>query len=475
MNIFTSTAAKQRFITLCALGAVLCAAIGFAIGLLWMGNRYPMLREPGFQQFAASYDRVMSDYLNGAEPKQLLDGAAEGMVAALEDPYSSYMTGEKGDAYTQSYEGQFYGIGAEIRVEEDQYVISGLTKGAPAERGGLLPGDMITAIDGQSVKGKEFSELLALVRGEEGTSVVVKVVRGSDSKPIEVSLKREAIPVHTVTSELLEGGIGHVSISRFADMTGDEFKTELGKLQKDKPLKGLLLDLRSNPGGLLKPTIEIANILIPDGKVILDVVYKDERQIITYKSSQEKEWTIPIAVLVNGQSASASEVMTAALKESAGATVIGEQTYGKGVVQAFKQFADGSVLSLTEAQWKTPGGAWINKKGVTPDHVVSLPAYASLRPLAIGTAMKIGSYGEDVHTLQLVLQELGYGPAGVEGYYDEQTAAAMKKFQAAEKLEASGQFNDKSGYQLLQRLREKLDREDPQLRKGVEVLEGQGA
>ncbi|MGO4370457.1 S41 family peptidase [Paenibacillus sp. 2TAB19] len=475
MNIFTSTAAKQRFIALCALGAVLCVAIGFAIGLLSMGNRYPMLRERSFQQFAASYDRVMSDYLNGAEPKQLLDGAAEGMIASLDDPYSSYMTGEKGTAYTQSYEGQFYGIGADIRVEERQFVISSLTKGAPAERGGLLPGDIIAMIDGKSVKGIEFQELLALVRGEEGTTVVVKVVRGSDSKPIEVSLKREAIPVHTVTSELLDGGIGHVTISRFAEMTAEEFKTELDALQKDKPLKGLLLDLRSNPGGLLKPTIEIANILIPDDKVILNVVYKDERQIITYKSSQEKEWTIPIAVLVNGMSASASEVLTAALKESAGAVVIGQQTYGKGVVQTFKQFPDGSVLSLTEAQWKTPSGAWINKKGVTPDHVVALPAYASLRPLAIGTEMKIGSYGEDVHTLQQVLQELGYGPAGAEGYYDKQTAAAMKKFQEAEQLESSGQFNDKSGYLLLQRLREKLDLEDPQLHKGIELLLNQGA
>ena len=127
--------------------------------------------------------------------------------------------------------------------------------------------------------------------------------------------------------------------------------------------------------------------------------------------------------------------------------VIGEKTYGKGVVQAFNQFKDGSVLSLTEAQWKTPGGTWINKTGVSPDFAVELPAYTKLRPLAIGTDMKVGSYGEDVKTLQLMLKELGYAPTGQEGMFDKQTAEALRKFQTAEKLEATGSFNDKTGYQ----------------------------
>jgi len=470
MNDFTSAAAKKRFLTFCALGAVLFTAVGFALGLLWMGNRYPMLKEPAFQQFTVSYNKIIDDYLNGAEPKKLINGAAEGMVASLEDPYSRYLAEEKGNAYTESYEGQIYGIGAEIREEEGQFVISGLTKGAPAERGGLLPGDIIISVDNQKLSGKTFEELLGIIRGEEGTSVSLQVQRPNQTEPITLTLKREAIPIHTVTSELLEGGIGHVTISRFAEKTADEFAAALTELQEKKPLKGLLLDMRSNPGGLLAPTIKIASTLIPKNKVILNVVYKNERQTITYKSKQEKKWTVPIAVLVNGQSASASEVLTAALKESAGAEVIGEKTYGKGVVQAFNQFKDGSVLSLTEAQWKTPGGTWINKTGVSPDIKVTLPAYTQLRPLAIGTDMKVGSYGEDVKTLQLMLKELGYTPTGQQGMFDRQTAEALSKFQSAEKLEATGSFNDKTGYQLLERLREKLGREDSQLQKGIEVL-----
>ncbi|MBD2867714.1 S41 family peptidase [Paenibacillus arenilitoris] len=470
MKTFASPAAKQRFLMLCLLGAVLFTAIGIGLGMLWMGYRYPMVGEPTFQQFTVSYNKIMNDYLEGADPKKLLNGAAEGMVASLGDPYSRYLAEEKGNAYTESYEGQIYGIGAELREEEGQFVISGLTKGAPAERGGLLPGDAIVKVDGQSLSGKTFQNLLGLVRGEEGTSVSLQIHRPGQAEPIELTLKREAIPIHTVTSELLEGGIGHVTITRFAEKTAEEFEAALKELQAKEPLKGLLLDMRSNPGGLLQPTIHIANTLIPKGKVILNVVYKNERRTVTYKSQQTKEWTIPVAVLVNGQSASASEVLTAALKESAGASVIGEKTYGKGVVQAFNQFKDGSVLSLTEAQWKTPAGTWINKQGVAPDYAVELPAYTKLRPLAIGTELKVGSYGEDVKTLQTMLEELGYGPAGRDGLFDEQTAEAIRGFQTAEKLEATGAFNDKTGYQLLERLREKLKKEDSQLLKGLEVL-----
>ncbi|WP_028612122.1 S41 family peptidase [Paenibacillus harenae] len=470
MKIFASMAAKQRFLTFCMLGAVLFAAIGFALALLWTGYRYPMLGEPTFQQFTVSYNKIMNDYLDGADPKKLINGAAEGMVASLEDPYSRYLIEEEGNAYTESYQGEIFGIGAEIREEEGHYVISGLTKNAPAERGGLLPGDIIAMVDGQKLEGKTFQDLLGLIRGEEGTNVTLQIQRPGQAEPIELTLKREAIPIHTVTSELLEGGIGHVTISRFAEKTADEFDAALKELQEKEPLKGLLLDMRSNPGGLLQPTIKIADTLIPKDKVILNVVYKNERRTVTYKSQQQKKWTIPVAVLVNGQSASASEVLTAALKESAGAAVIGEKTYGKGVVQAFNQFKDGSVLSLTEAQWKTPGGTWINKQGVSPDYAVELPAYTKLRPLAIGSDLKTGSYGEDVKTLQTMLEVLGYGPTGQEGFFDEQTKDAIRSFQSAEKLEATGEFNDKTGYQLLDRLREKLKREDDQLLKGLEVL-----
>ncbi|MBH5317444.1 peptidoglycan-binding protein [Paenibacillus sp. GSMTC-2017] len=470
MNNYSDTPIKQRSGFVYVIGVVLLLAVGYVLGMYSSSMRYPILKEPEFKNLNASYTKILNDYLDGATPKQLINGAAEGMLASLEDPYSQYLVGEKGEEYTQSYEGQFYGIGAEMRLEEGFYIITTVIKDMPAEHGGVLPGDAILEVDGKDVKGKSFHELLALVRGEEGSSVKLKLQRASEKEPIELTLKRAPIPVHTVTSELLDGGIGHVTINRFAENTAKEFEAELAKLKKQGELKSLLLDMRSNPGGLLTTTIDIASILIPKDKKILDVVYKDEREVNSYRSKQKEKWTIPIAVLVNNRSASASEVMAAALKESAGAIVIGEKTYGKGVVQAFNQFKDGSVLSLTEAQWKTPGGVWINKEGVAPDHVVALPDFAKLRPLSVGVEMKRGSYGDDVKTLQSMLKELGYAPVGADGVFDEVTESALKGFQAAEGLTVTGQFDDKTGYRLIELLRAKLEKEDTQLLKGIELL-----
>lgn len=434
-----------------------------------MGHRYPMLKEPAFQNFAVSYNTIMDKYLNGADGEDLINGASEGMVASLEDPYSRYLIEEQGDAYTQGYEGEFSGIGAEVREQDGQFIISGLTPGAPAERGGVKSGDIIVAVDGKESKDAKFQDLIGLMRGKSGTEVTLTLQRPGQTEPIEITLKREAIPVYTVTSEMLEDGIGHITISRFAQKTATEFDEAVAKM-KEQGMTKLLLDLRSNPGGLLQPTIAIGSKLIPKGKVILEVVYKEESNPIVYKSTQKEEWTIPIVVLVNGQSASASEVLTAALKESAGATVVGEKTYGKGVVQAFEQFRDGSVLSLTEAQWKTPAGTWIHKVGVMPNEVVSLPAFASLRPLTVGSGLKNGSYGEDVKTLQSMLKELGYAPVGKDGLFDDETEAAMRAFQKAEKLDVTGSLNDKTAYQIVELLKEKLEKEDTQLQRGVELL-----
>ncbi|WP_168121046.1 S41 family peptidase [Paenibacillus sp. HB172176] len=459
-----------------AIGVVLLLVAGYLLGLLAMHYRYPIMKEPEFKQLNASYNRIMNDYLDGATADTLINGAAQGMVASLEDPYSQYLIGEKGEAYTQSYKDQFFGIGAELRQEDERFVIQSVIKDTPAEKGGVLANDVIIAVDGKELKGKSLQDLLELVRGAEGTSLTLTLQRAGRTEPIVVKLKRAAIPVHTVTSELLSGGIAHITISRFAEKTGEEFKTELAKLKEEGELKGLLLDLRSNPGGLLSSTIEIASMLVPKDKKILDVVYKNERKTVTFKSDQKEDWKLPIVVLVNEHSASASEVMTAALKESAGATVVGKKTFGKGIVQSFSQFSDGSVLSLTEAQWKTPNGTWIHHVGVSPDYDVDLPSYANLLPLAVGSEIKLGSYGDDVKTLQTMLSVLGYSSYSTqEGVFDKQTESALKQFQSDQKLNATGLFDDKTGYRLVEMLREKLAKEDTQLKKGIELLSQQAS
>lgn len=473
MNNYSSAPTKQRSGAFYAIGAILLLAAGFILGTLFMGTRYPIIKEPLFKQLSDSYTHVLGDYLNGTTPEQLIQGAATGMVASLGDPYSNYLAGDKGKAYTDSYEGQFYGIGAEMKQEDGKVTVSHVIKDTPAERAGLMAGDVIFAVDDKDMTGKTLQDLLGVVRGDEGTTIRLKVLRPSEKEPLEFTMKRAAIPVHTVTSERLADDIGMIAISRFAEETGKEFQAALDKLRAEGELKGLLLDLRSNPGGLLQSTTEISNILIPKGEKILDIVYKDERRVITLRSKQQEAWTVPVVVLVNGRSASASEVLASALKESAGAVLVGEKTYGKGVVQGYKQYKDGSVISLTEAQWKTPAGTWINKQGVTPDHVVELPEFASLHQPPLGTELAKGSFGDEVKLLQGMLKALGYTSVGQDGLFDEQTEATLRKFQTEQGMTSNGKFADATSYKLIELLREKLGREDTQEQKGVELLKQQ--
>lgn len=473
MKIFASQNARERFAVFCLLGALLAGAAGFAGGVYWMRERNPIVKETTFKNLSASYNEIMRDYLNGAEPKALIDGATEGMVQSLNDKYSRYLVGDSGEAYVQNYESEVVGIGIQLREENDALIIDTVIKDSPAEKAGLKAEDTLQAVDGESVKGFDLDKLIELLRGEIGTKVSITVSRPKQAEPLTVTMTRAAIPVMTVSYEMKQDGIGYVVISRFAQKTAEQFKAAIADLTK-QGMKGLLLDVRSNPGGLLVPTITIADQLIPKGKTILQVVSKDEKSTQTYKSKQTVEWKLPIVVLTNSHSASAAEVLTAALKESAGATVVGVTTYGKGVVQRFSQFKDQSVLSLTEAQWRTPKGNWINGKGVEPDVKVALPAYTELSALPSGTVMKQGDYGDSVKTLQQMLAALGYDPAGASaGVYDEATKSAVIRLQKAEGIEpANGETADSTMNKLVELLREKLKNEDYQEQKGTELLKG---
>jgi len=471
MKIFASQLARQRFIVFCLLGALASGAAGFFVGVTWLKERHPIIKEPTFNNLSASYNEIMSSYLNGAEPKELIDGAAEGMVQSLKDKYSRYMIGESGEAYVQNYESEIVGVGIQLRVEEEAFVIDSVIKDSPAEKAGLKAEDTLLSVDGASVKGVPLDKLVEMLRGEKGTKVTVSVQRPGRSEPIQVSMTRAAIPVMTVAYEMKPDGIGYIAISRFAQKTAEQFEAAVDDLNK-QGMKGLLLDLRSNPGGLLVSTVAIANRLVPKDRTILQVVSKGDRHVQTYKSAQKEPWNVPIVVLTNRHSASAAEVLTAALKESAGATVVGETTYGKGVVQRFSQFKDQSVLSLTEAQWRTPKNNWINGKGVDPDIPVSLPAYTELSALPSGTVMKRGDYGDSVKTLQQMLAALGYEPKGAaDGVFDEATESAVTRLQQAQSIDpANGQVGDSTMNRVTELLRDKLKNEDYQVQEGTKQL-----
>ncbi|AJY77451.1 peptidase S41 [Paenibacillus beijingensis] len=451
------------------LAAFIFLLVGFMIGRLSMTLQYPILSEKAFGNLSKSYQEIKNDYLFGVKPGQLINGAVKGMVASLEDPYSVYLPGEQGEDYMKSYQPEFVGIGVEVRIEDGNYIIDSVIKGTPAEKNGLMAGDLLAKVDGTAVSGKSMAELVGLLRGKEGTKVKVTLLRPGTGKQIVTELTRAQIPVTTVSSEMKNDGIGKITISRFAQSTADEFNKAFDSLQK-KGMKSLLLDMRSNPGGLLVPTIEIANRLVPKGKLVLEVDHKDKKKVQTYRSKQQKPIQLPIVVLVDGQTASAAEVLTAALKESAGATVVGTTTFGKGIVQTFGQFRDRSVLKLTEAQWKTPNGEWIHKRGVDPDEKVEPPSYASLPAIPTGIHLKRNDYGDNVKTLQSMLVALGYKTGDSPGIFNESTVTALQHFQQAEGLTVDGELTDKTAYRLMERLRSKLAEEDPQQAAGLKLL-----
>ncbi|MCQ6559077.1 S41 family peptidase [Paenibacillus mendelii] len=474
MNIHGSQAVRQRKRLMMGLALIAVCAIGFAGGRFWVYVQNPIMDDPGFRNLSFAYDEIMDDYLEGADSRSLVNGAIEGMVGSLGDPYSVYLTEAKGEQFIQSYEDHFVGIGVTIREQDGEFVIEEAIKDAPAEKAGLKTGDVMLKVDGTPMKGMTLDKLMTLVRGQEGTEVKLQIRREGLAEPLELPVVRGAVPVHTVSFAMKEDGIGTIAINRFADKTGDEFDKAIEALQA-KGMKKLLLDLRSNPGGLLEPTIHIANRFVPKGKTIVQVVYKGEKRIITHKSEQKEPWKLPVAILVDGNTASSAEVLTAALKDTAGAVVIGEQTFGKGIVQQFRQLADGSVLKLTEAQWRSPDGQWIHKKGIEPTRVVKAPAYTQLPRLPVGLKLQEGDYGERVETAQQMLQVLGYITGEPPGIYNADTIKAVKAFQLSEGIPANGILNDRTAYRITTRLMEKYRAEDPQMLTAMEELRAAAA
>ncbi|TYP71825.1 S41 family peptidase [Paenibacillus methanolicus] len=469
MNRFGEEAVAQRKRTIRGILLLVAVAAVFLAGRYSMVMQHPILKADNFENLSYAYNEIINGYLEGAEGKKLIDGAVEGMVASLEDPYSVYLTGEAGKAYMESYEDHFVGIGVEVREEDGAFIIEKVIEGAPAKKAGVKDHDTIVAVDGQAAKGMASDKLLGMVRGKEGTTVKLTLLRAGAGQPIELSVKRGSVPIKTVEYDMKANGIGQITIERFADKTGDEFDKALEALTA-KGMKGLLLDLRGNPGGLLDPTIQIASRFLPKGEKILQVVGKDGKHVVTHKSEEEKPLKLPISILVDGHTASSSEVLTAALKEKAGATVIGEKTYGKGIVQQFTQLNDGSVLKITKAQWRTPAGSWIHKKGIEPTTTVEPPAYTLLPSLPTGLSLQNGDYGDQVKTAEQMLKVLGYLPGEAGGVFDDAMELAVERFQRSQSLPETGIVNDKTAYRMTTLLAERYNNEDPQRKKAEEML-----
>jgi carboxyl-terminal processing protease len=327
------------------------------------------------------YDALRSNYNGKLTEEQLLTGIKEGLAEATGDPYTEYFTAKKAQEFEGQINNSFSGIGAELgKDKDDNLIIVSPIAGFPAEKAGIKPQDIIATINGNSTANLSIDDAVGKIRGEKGTKVTLQVVRNRQES-LSFTITRDDIKIDSVKHEILDNNIGYVSISTFGTDTASLFNTAATKL-KEAGVKGIILDLRGNPGGVLDAAVNISQQWLPQGKTVLeekrgDVVIK------SYKSEGSGQLQgIPTVVLINKGSASASEIVTGALRDNNAARVIGEKSYGKGVVQqpicvsGNGGFGSGScqgdMLKVTVASWFRPNGQNINKKGINPDQTVKL-------------------------------------------------------------------------------------------------------
>ncbi|MEH7545343.1 MULTISPECIES: S41 family peptidase [Bacillaceae] len=423
-----------------------------------------------FNKLYEAFDTLKNGYYKDVNQQKLINGAIDGMVKSLDDPYSDYMSDDEAKSFHNSISSSFEGIGAEIQEKDGHIVIVSPIKGSPAEKSGLKPNDMVISVNGKSLQGMNSTEAVTLIRGKKGTKVTLSIQRPGMAEPMTVPIVRDTIPIETVYGEMVDHRIAKVQITSFSSNTSKELVTTLTDLQK-KGMKGLVLDLRQNPGGLLDQAVSITSMFVPKGKII---VKEEDRngKIKEIASQNEGNPDLPLVVLIDSGSASASEIFAAAVKESAGVPLVGEKSFGKGTVQTAADFEDGSNLKYTIAKWLTPNGNWIHKKGIVPDVQVALPDYATLPIINPDKELAISTSSTEVQTAQKMLKAIGYDPGREDGFFDEKTKQAVIKFQTAQKLPANGVLKGDSTLKLMDVLREKIKNSDTQLQKAVEVLKG---
>ena len=318
------------------------------------------------------YQIINTHYIGEFDVDFAIEMMFAGFVYGVGDPYTSYMDAVAHDQMRQETDGAFVGIGVSITVDttDNRILVISPFEGSPAFEAGILPGDKIIRVDGHEVFGSDTSEAVRMMRGEIGTEVIVTILRESDNSVFDVPIIRDLIQIETVRSDILGGNIGYIRISQFSGVTYEQFSNAYNRLM-DEGVEGLIIDLRNNPGGLLDVVGDITNMLVPEG-IITFTEDANGHRIYTYSDEQHIE--IPLIVLVNGNSASASEVLSGAVLDTGVGELLGTTTFGKGLVQGIFRLPDSSAVRVTIRRYFTPNGTSIHGIGITPTHYVEMPA-----------------------------------------------------------------------------------------------------
>ena len=301
------------------------------------------------------------------DDQEVIDGIYKGIFNSLGDDYSCYYTADEYKKFMEVTQGNYEGIGAYISTNSEGYCyIVAPMKDSPAEEAGLKSGDIIYKVNGEVVTGKSSDEIVALIKGKEGTSVKVSVAREGEEDYLDFNVKRRKIESPTVSYEVKKDNIGYIAVSSFDNVTTNQFKEALTELQKKK-VKGVVIDLRNNPGGNLDVVVDMLDLFLPKDKLIVYTEDKNGKRQDTYKARKPIAFSVPMTVLVNENSASASEIFAGTIKDYGLGKIVGKTTFGKGIVQTVVPLNDGSAIKFTIAKYFTPKGKYIHGKGIKPD------------------------------------------------------------------------------------------------------------
>jgi carboxyl-terminal processing protease len=430
------------------------------------------LTEEEINKIASTYSLIDKQFYKETDKQAIINGAINGMLQALEDPFTVYMDEEQAKHFNETViESSFSGIGAEVTMEDGTVTVISPIKGSPAEKAGIHAKDKILSVNGEKLDGLTLNESVMKIRGPKGTQAKLKVQRAGTTNIIEIIVVRDDIDMETVYAEMMENQIGKIEIRTFAMNTAERFLEELENLEKQN-MQALIIDVRNNPGGILPVVIELAEPFIKSGGIIVQTEERSGERHPEVSKGSGKEY--PVVVLTNKGSASASEILAAAMQESVGSMVIGETTYGKGTVQTtFGTGAkDGSNIKMTISKWLTPDGNFIHGKGVEPDIIVEQPDFFKVAPITGETVLKYDDLGEDIKNLQLMLEGLGLRPERTDGYFSEQTKLAVKAFQQLHNIPVTGEVGEQTAMKLQQEIIKEMQKpeNDKQLGKAVEHL-----
>jgi len=460
---------------------LLCAALvmSFVVGLPGRTGQAGPNPEYRFQlhRFTEVFNIIILASVENVSLRALIDGAIDGMLAVLQDPAARHFSADDYGRYVEQIEGAFGGIGIALTLEDGAPVVVQVFPDTPAARGGLRPWDLILEADGQGLIGLGLNEIVARLRGQPGSMVTLRVKRPGLEQPFSLQLVREIIRVRSVQSRMLAPGVGYLRITGFQAETAAEARRALEDLRA-QGIRGLILDLRDNGGGLLDQAIEVSSLFLPQGPVVR---IRGRAGVSDFRHGQGRGFDLPLVVLVNGRTASAAEVVAGAIQDYRAGLLVGTRTFGKGTVQSLFPLSDGGAVKLTTARHFTPVGRTIHGVGLQPDEVVAEAERTALLPeptilLQYRRPLTRGLVGLDVLSLQQRLNQLGLTGGEEDGVMGEVTGNAVREFQRSAGLPVTG-IVDAATVDALNQAR--TPRPDPavvpdvQLERALSIIRGQ--